>query len=63
MLLRVFNGEKIPYSEPSRFLSEIDEQYLEFINSVVQTKTFNRSGLTSNILMKFRVSIGLFKRA
>ena len=44
-----FQWGKITDAEPSRFLSEIDSEFLEFVNPVVEKKVFNRSGLTSDI--------------
>ena len=48
-----FQWGKITDAEPSRFLSEIDSEYLEFVNPVVEKKVFNRSGLTSDIFGDF----------
>ena len=48
-----FQWVKITDAEPSRFLSEIDAEYLEFVNPVVEKKVFNRSGLTSDIFGDF----------
>ena len=48
-----FQWGKITEAEPSRFLSEIDAEYLEFVNPVVEKKVFNRSGLTSDIFGDF----------
>lgn len=44
-----FQWGKITDAEPSRFLSEIDTAYLEFLNPAVEPKFINRSGLSSNI--------------
>lgn len=44
-----FQWGKITDAEPSRFLSEMDAQHLEFINPVAETRFINRSGLKSNI--------------
>lgn len=44
-----FQWGKITDAEPSRFLSEIDTEYLDFINPVIEPKFINRSGLSSNI--------------
>ncbi|QNS42405.1 UvrD-helicase domain-containing protein [Chryseobacterium manosquense] len=44
-----FQWGKITNAEPSRFLSEMDAQHLEFINPVAETRFINRSGLKSNI--------------
>ena len=48
-----FQWGKITDAEPSRFLSEIDAEYLEFVNPVIEKKVFNRSGLTSDIFGDF----------
>ena len=48
-----FQWGKITDAEPSRFLSEIDAEYLEFVNPVVEKKVFNKSGLTSDIFGDF----------
>lgn len=44
-----FQWGKITDAEPSRFLSEIDTEYLDFINPAIEPKFINRSGLSSNI--------------
>lgn len=44
-----FQWGKITDAEPSRFLSEMDAQHLEFINPVAETRFINRSGLKSSI--------------
>lgn len=44
-----FQWGKITDAEPSRFLSEIDTEYLDFINLAIEPKFINRSGLNSNI--------------
>ena len=44
-----FQWGKITDAEPSRFLSEIDSEYLDFINPAIEPKFINRSGLSSNI--------------
>ena len=44
-----FQWGKITDAEPSRFLSEVDARYLEFINPVSDRRTINRSGLSSSI--------------
>ena len=44
-----FQWGKITSAEPSRFLSEVDEQYLEFINPAQENRFVNHSGLKSNI--------------
>ncbi|WP_027376372.1 ATP-dependent helicase [Kaistella palustris] len=44
-----FQWGKITDAEPSRFLSEVDAEYLEFINPAVESRYVNHSGITSNI--------------
>lgn len=44
-----FQWGKITDAEPSRFLSEIDGQYLEFLNPSVESRFVNHSGLKSSI--------------
>lgn len=44
-----FQWGKITDAEPSRFLSEVDEQYLEFINPAIESRFVNHSGIKSNI--------------
>lgn len=44
-----FQWGKITDAEPSRFLSEVDAQYLEFINPAIESRFVNHSGLKSNI--------------
>ena len=44
-----FQWGKITDAEPSRFLSEVDSKYLEFINPAIESRFVNHSGLTSNI--------------
>ena len=44
-----FQWGKITDAEPSRFLSEVDSQYLEFINPAIESRFVNHSGLKSNI--------------
>lgn len=44
-----FQWGKITDAEPSRFLSEMHAQHLEFINPVAETRFINRSGLKSSI--------------
>ena len=44
-----FQWGKITDSEPSRFLSEVDSKYIEFINPMVEARFVNNSGISSNI--------------
>lgn len=49
-----FQWGKITDAEPSRFLSEIDSEFLEFVNpAVTEKKVYKRSGLTSDIFGDF----------
>lgn len=48
-----FQWGKITDAEPSRFLSEIDSEYLEFINPAIEKQFINRSGLSSNIFDEY----------
>lgn len=44
-----FQWGKITDAEPSRFLSEMDAEHLEFINPAMESRFVNNSGLKSNI--------------
>lgn len=44
-----FQWGKITDAEPSRFLSEMNTEYIEFINPVAERQFINRSGLKSSI--------------
>ncbi|HBR11012.1 MAG TPA: ATP-dependent DNA helicase [Chryseobacterium sp.] len=44
-----FQWGKITDSEPSRFLSEVDSKYIEFINPMMEARFVNHSGISSNI--------------
>lgn len=44
-----FQWGKITDAEPSRFLSEVDSNYIDFLNPVLEKRFINRSGLQSNI--------------
>ncbi len=44
-----FQWGKITDSEPSRFLSEVDSKYIEFINPMLEARFVNNSGISSNI--------------
>ncbi len=44
-----FQWGKITDAEPSRFLSEVDAKYLEFVNPTMESRFKNNSGLQSNI--------------
>lgn len=44
-----FQWGKITDAEPSRFLSEVDSRFVEFLNPAVDRKAINRSGLSSSL--------------
>ncbi|MCC2591025.1 ATP-dependent helicase [Chryseobacterium sp. MFBS3-17] len=44
-----FQWGKITDAEPSRFLSEVDAEFLEFVNPAVERRFVNHSGLKSSI--------------
>src|SRR5690606_22285397 len=44
-----FQWGKITDAEPSRFLSEIDEEFIEFVNPAIEKRFINNSGVKSNI--------------
>ncbi len=44
-----FQWGKITDAEPSRFLSEVEEQYIDFINPATESRFINHSGLHSSI--------------
>ncbi|WP_297984451.1 ATP-dependent helicase [uncultured Chryseobacterium sp.] len=48
-----FQWGKITDAEPSRFLSEVDSQFIELINPAVESRFVNHSGLKSNIFDEF----------
>lgn len=48
-----FQWGKITDAEPSRFLSEVDSDYLELINPATESRFVNHSGLKSNIFDEF----------
>ena len=44
-----FQWGKITDAEPSRFLSEVDSRFVEFLNPAADRKAINRSGLSSSL--------------
>ncbi len=48
-----FQWGKITDAEPSRFLSEVDAEYLELVNPAIESRFVNHSGLKSNIFDEF----------
>lgn len=57
-----FQWGKITDAEPSRFLSEVDAQYLEFINPAIESRFVNHSGITSNIFDDLRSEPRFYKK-
>ncbi|KQT21435.1 ATP-dependent DNA helicase [Chryseobacterium sp. Leaf404] len=57
-----FQWGKITDAEPSRFLSEIDSEYLEFLNPAIEKRFINNSGVTSNIFDEHPSEIRSFKK-
>ncbi|KQT25944.1 ATP-dependent DNA helicase [Chryseobacterium sp. Leaf405] len=57
-----FQWGKITDAEPSRFLSEIDEQYIEFVNPAIEKRFINNSGVKSNIFDEHPSELKGFKR-
>lgn len=57
-----FQWGKITDAEPSRFLSEVDSEYLELINPAVESRFVNHSGLKSNIFDEFPGEPRSFKK-
>ena len=45
-----FQWGKITDAEPSRFLSEVDEEYLEFVNPATESRFVNHSGLKLSLI-------------
>ena len=57
-----FQWGKITDAEPSRFLSEIDGRFLEFLNPALEKRFINNSGVTSNIFDEHPSEIRSFKK-
>lgn len=57
-----FQWGKITDAEPSRFLSEVDAEYLEFINPAVESRFVNHSGLKSNIFEDAPIEARSFRK-
>ena len=57
-----FQWGKITDAEPSRFLSEVDEEYIEFLNPAMQGRFINNSGISSNIFDEHPSEIRSFKK-
>lgn len=57
-----FQWGKITDAEPSRFLSEVDEEYIEFLNPAMQGRFINNSGISSNIFDEHPSEIRSFRK-
>lgn len=57
-----FQWGKIADAEPSRFLSEIDDVYLEFVNPAIEKRFINNSGVKSNIFDEHPSEMRSFKK-
>lgn len=57
-----FHWGKITDAEPSRFLSEVDPKYLEFINPAQENRYVNHSGLSSSVFGDTPATNGNFYR-
>ncbi len=57
-----FQWGKITDAEPSRFLSEVNSEFLEFINPAMEGRFVNHSGLKSNIFDEMPADARSFKK-
>jgi len=57
-----FQWGKITDSEPSRFLSEVDDEFIEFLNPAIEKRFINNSGITSNIFGEYPSETRSFKK-
>ncbi|GAA4158797.1 3'-5' exonuclease [Chryseobacterium ginsenosidimutans] len=57
-----FQWGKITDAEPSRFLSEIDDEFIEFVNPAIEKRFINNSGVKSNIFDEHPSELKGFKR-
>ncbi|ANF49731.1 ATP-dependent DNA helicase [Chryseobacterium glaciei] len=57
-----FQWGKITDAEPSRFLSEIDEEFIEFVNPAIEKRFINNTGVKSNIFDEHPSEMKSFKR-
>ncbi|MCS3868521.1 DNA helicase-2/ATP-dependent DNA helicase PcrA [Chryseobacterium ginsenosidimutans] len=57
-----FQWGKITDAEPSRFLSEIDEEFIEFVNPAIEKRFINNAGVKSNIFDEHPSELKGFKR-
>ncbi|MDH6252710.1 DNA helicase-2/ATP-dependent DNA helicase PcrA [Chryseobacterium sp. H1D6B] len=57
-----FQWGKITDAEPSRFLSEVDEEFIEFINPAIEKRFINNAGIKSNIFDEHPSEARSFKK-
>ncbi|MGD1320060.1 ATP-dependent helicase [Chryseobacterium sp. 2R14A] len=57
-----FQWGKITDAEPSRFLSEVDDEFIEFLNPAIEKRFINNSGITSNIFDEYPSETRSFKK-
>ncbi|WP_407405884.1 ATP-dependent helicase [Chryseobacterium sp.] len=57
-----FQWGKITDAEPSRFLSEVDEEYIEFLNPAMERRFINNAGVSSNIFDEHPSEMRSFKK-
>lgn len=57
-----FQWGKITDAEPSRFLSEVDEEYIEFLNPAMEGRFINKAGISSNIFDEYPSEMRSFKK-
>lgn len=57
-----FQWGKITDAEPSRFLSEVDEEYIEFLNPAMEGRFINKTGISSNIFDEHPSEMRSFKK-
>jgi len=57
-----FQWGKITDAEPSRFLSEVDDQFIEFLNPAMEGRFINKSGISSNIFDEHPSEVRSFKK-
>lgn len=57
-----FQWGKITDAEPSRFLSEVDDEFIEFLNPAIEKRFINNSGITSNIFDEHPSEMRSFKK-
>jgi len=57
-----FQWGKITDAEPSRFLSEVDEEYIEYLNPAIEKRFINNAGITSDIFDEHPSEMRSFKK-